>query len=185
MNLTSRSKLFKIFLIAIILSIMIATIILVFCWNEIILGISLKPFKKIIEQENLDDLSLSIYYADPFLMTNPYSVNDLIDGRHGANRVVINSDNLKEHIDLFKKVSSSDLVIVKHKSFLDARLYYVFESKKHGKVLEVVMWGLSRQTNGEYIYRIFVNGIQVEDTDALYIITPFLQEDVANYYKSP
>ena len=56
-------------------------------------------------------------------------------------------------------------------------MYYVLESKKNGKLLEVAMWGENDDT-------IFVNGTEVKENDIFYdVIIPFLPEEEAKELK--
>ena len=113
----------------------------------------------------------TIYYVSPFILTrHPLSVDDLIN-MSSVRKVVINSSSLEEHIDLFKQISNDDLIPIKKKSYLDARLYYALESKENGKLLDVAMWAGDDKS-------IFVNGFEVKGNDFFYdVIKPFLPED--------
>lgn len=131
-----------------------------------------------IENEKINDISLTIYYLDLniFRFYPVSSVEDLIHCS-STEKVVISGSDLGENIDLFRKVSNEVLVSVKKKSSdLDLRLYYVLESKKNGKLFDVAMWGDGNS--------IIVNGIEVEGNDIFYdVIMPFLPEDVAKDLK--
>jgi hypothetical protein len=124
---------------------------------------------KLIEQDNLGDLSLTVYYIDPLILIRaPLGVDDLLHFRD-INKIVINGSNLKENIDLFKNMSKDDLIPVRNNSRLDARFYYVFETEKNRKLLDIAMWGDNNS--------IFVNGFEVEEDDIFYnVIIPFLPE---------
>jgi hypothetical protein len=102
---------------------------------------ALNNFSKLIEKKNFDDLSLKIYYMSPFAATRyPWSAEDLIS-RRAENKIVINGSRLEENIDLLNQINNTVLIPVEHKSRIDARLYYVFETKKTGKLFSVSMWG--------------------------------------------
>ena len=130
----------------------------------------LNDFSRLIESGKLNDLSLTIYYISPYILTEiPLSVDDLINFNSGK-KIVISGSDLEENIDLFKKITKNDLIPVKKTSQIDARFYYVFESEKEGKILDVAMWGNNNS--------VFVNGFEVEENDVFYdIIKPFLPED--------
>lgn len=131
-----------------------------------------------IENENMDDISLKIYYLSPYdLMLYPVSsVEDLI--QRCEKKFVIYGSELEENIDLFKQIDDDDLKpVLKKTSDLDLRVYYVIESKKNGKLLDVAMWGEKDDT-------IFVNGTEVEENDVFYdVIIPFLPEEEAEELK--
>ncbi len=133
-------------------------------------------FSELIEHKNIDDISLTIYYISPHILTDiPLSVDNLINSS-GVNKIVINSSDLEEHIDLFKKISIEVLIPVKKKSsYVDVRLYYVLESKKNGKLFDVAMWGGG---DGSEENSIIVNGIEVKGNDVFYdVIMQFLPEN--------
>jgi hypothetical protein len=96
----------------------------------------------------------------------------LIYGLEGQ-KIVISVSNLEGHMDLFKQIGSADLIPVMKKTYVDARLYYVLESKKNGKLFDVAMQCGFDNDN------MFVNGIEVRGKAILYeVIMPFIPEDV-------
>ena len=125
---------------------------------------------KVTERKNFDDLSLTIYYIDPLILTRaPLSVDRLINFR-SVKIIIINGNDMKEQISLFKQINKDDLIPADDISLIDARFYYVFESAKDGKLFEVAMWGED--------YSIFVNEQEVRENDIFYnVIIPFLSED--------
>jgi len=130
---------------------------------------SMKSFSKLIESGNLDDVTLTIYYIPPHIDTSwAWRVDDLI---RGCNPFVIEGNELEKHIDLLIRLNNTALKPVIKKSYLNARIYYVFETEKDGKILDAAMW--SGNNN------ILVNEIEVKVYDILYdVIMPFLPEDV-------
>ena len=132
-----------------------------------------ESFSNIIESENLDELTLTIYYIDSEILTRyPLSVDNLINFNN-VTEIVVKGDELKEHIDLFKKLDKTNLKRVKDNSSINARIYYVFESEKDGKVFDVAMWGNNNS--------VFVNGTEVKwNLIFSEIIKPFLTEDAKN-----
>ena len=131
---------------------------------------------QIIDQGRVNELSLTIYYFSPYMLTlYAYGVKDII--RRQDDKVVVNGNQLEEYIDLIKVLSNADLMPVEHKTYLNARLYYVFETKEQRKVLEVCMWGADDS--------IFVNDIEVEENDIFYnIIWPFLPDEAVKEFKN-
>lgn len=128
----------------------------------------------LIENEDINDISLTIYYLDlrALLFYPISSVEDLIQ-RTDDEKIVISGSDLKEHVDLFRKMSNEVFIPVwKKSSDLNLRIYYVLESKINGKLFDVAMWG----DEGS----IFVNGVEVKENKIFYdVIIPFLPEDVA------
>jgi len=131
---------------------------------------ALNNISKLTETEDFDDISLTIYYLDPLILTSfPLSVDDLINF-NSVNKIVVDGSDVEEHIDLFKQISKDDLIPVKKTSRVDARFYYVFESEKEGKLFDVAMSGANNS--------VFINGIEFEENDIFFtIIIPFLTED--------
>lgn len=135
-----------------------------------------------IESENIDDISLTIYYLNiKALRFIPVSsVEALI--QCVDEKVIIHGSDLKQRIDLFRKIDNEVFIPVwKKSSDLDLRVYYVLESKKNGKLFSVAMWG--------DVNSVFVNGIEVKGNKVFYdVIIPFLSEkaakDLEEFYDS-
>ena len=176
-------KIKRIIKIGLVIFILIAVTILAICVKNYIsqkrelkeskmqLKESMQNFSMLIESENLDDLTLTIYYMSFFILTRGYlSANDLINYTCD-NKIVVSGELLKEHIDLLKQLGSVNLEPVIKKSYLDARLYYIFETEEDGKILDVVIC----------LGSTFVNGIKVKYNKVLYnVLIPFLTEDARN-----
>jgi len=168
----------KIIILSVIIFILIAIIIL------IMLGCSNMPpekalnkFLKQIEKGNIDDISLTIYYLNPNILTFlALDVNGLIDYAQ-TEKFVIDGVQLTEeaeHIDLFKQIGSVTLVPYVHEdSLLNARIYYVFKNK-NSKIFDVTMWG------GWDEISIYINGKEFKMNDIFIdIIISFLPEYAA------
>ena len=172
-------------------------------WDYMRANQAVNNFAKIVEQGDLSNLSLTIYYASPSLFVNPRWSIDFFRMSAGE-KIAISGSELEEHIDLFKQISSDDLVpilpfdriplyIDEFKcvsgdhgllaavhamwdlSSIHVRMYYVFECKESGKLFDVIMWGYGG---------IIVNGFVVENRRIFYeIIMPFLPEDAAEEWE--
>ena len=152
---------------------------------------ALKNFSKQIEQGNLDNLRLRIYYLSPNILTPfPVSVESLINSEESdqVQKFVIDGNSLEEHIGLLKQVGNITLIPVKDKSYIDARIYYVFETNKGKKIFDVAMWGyLEGMGEGDDELSIYydelcihINGVAFKENDIFYdLIIPFLPEDEA------
>ena len=121
-------------------------------------------------EENLNDLSLTIYYMAPNTLTNcPVSIECLVNSfNHNENysdqaKVVISGRELLQHMDLFEKMSNAVLVSARKKEYMDARICCVFESKKHGKLFELA-------TGGCFGSNMFINGVQFKEDTVFYEI---------------
>jgi len=150
----------------------------------------LNNFSKIIGEENLDGFRLIIYYMNPFILTRmPLSVDNLIYGITAINepprekndvnglyeqKFVITGSQLEEHIDLFTQIGKIDLIPVEKESYINVRIYYMFESEKDGKIFDVALWGGYDENS------MFVNGTEVKENAVFYeAILPFLPENYA------
>ena len=132
-----------------------------------------------IRKGNVDDLVLTIYFVDPSILTHiPVSIDGLINWC-GDNKVTVSGSQLAEHIDLVNQMINTDLERVKSRdstSYLNARVYYVFETNRGQKIFDVAMWGVARGDSE----CIVVNGQYVKTIEAFYsIIFPFLPGDYA------
>ena len=127
-------------------------------------------FVDLIEQKQFEEITLTIYYISPFILTSfPLSVDDLVSFTN-VNQIIIDEENLEISSDLLNKLSQATLTPVEQETYLDARLYYAFETSDDGKVFEVAMWGADGS--------IFVNGNEVENKKIFYdVLVPFLPED--------
>lgn len=132
---------------------------------------------EMIENENINDLSLTIYYLSPYTYMF-YPVSSVEDLSHRCEKIVINGGDLKKHIDSFRQISNDDLKpIIWKSSDLDLRLYYVLESKKNGKLFDVAMWGKDGDS-------MIVNGYEAKGNNIFIdVIIPFLPEDKAESWE--
>ena len=127
-----------------------------------------------IERENSSDLCLTIYYSNP-LALKFFPITNVEDLKESSDKkIVVNGSDLEEHIDLFRQIGIDDLkpVVIKS-SYLDLREYYVLESRKNGKLLDVAMWGAGNNS-------MIVNGVEVKENKIFGdVIMPFLSEEEA------
>lgn len=132
-----------------------------------------KDYSQAIEQEMPNGFHLSIYYIDPSILTrSPLSVDELVHSSL-VQTIIIDSEHLKENIELLKQLNADGLIPAKSKSKLNARLCYIFETDNNEKLLEVAVGGDNNS--------IFVNGVEVEHDDLFRnVIEPFVSEDVMN-----
>ncbi len=153
----------------------VATILISYAKDNMHSKKRLPNVSMLIENEYIEDLSLTVYYESlNFFTLFPWNVDNLINS-DSVKKTVINGSDLEEHIYLLKQISMNDLVPVQKKSYLDARLYYVLESKKNGKLFDVAMGGDES---------IFVNGIEVKKNVTFFdAIRPFLPEQVAKEFE--
>ena len=133
----------------------------------------LSNFANKIERGNIDNVSLTIYYLYPNSLTPlPLKVDDVI--RTCDYEIDVSGKELKEHIDLLKRISAIDLAPYNHnESYLEARIYYIFKSGNH-KIFDVTLWG------GWDEFSVFINGVEFYMDDIFIdMIIPFLPEYAA------
>jgi hypothetical protein len=168
--------------IKIIILLFVSMIVISICMEANMLA--RKPsldFSKIFDKEDIDDISLSIFYISPFILTTfPLGVDDLMYD-NSTFRIVVNGNELEKSIILLKQMSGDDLILAKTRStYMNVRLYYVFESKKNGKLLDVAMWGYGGEEGG-----IFINGIDVKENDIFYrVVIPFMPENAVEEFEN-
>jgi len=135
----------------------------------------LKTFSERIEKDSLDDLTLTIYYIDPTILTRyPLSIDKLINDSD-VNKIVITGEELAEHISLFRNITIATLKPVRKKSYIDARIYYVFESEGNRKLLDVILWGENSS--------MFINGLEIKENNVFYdVMMPILPEDITIHF---
>lgn len=124
----------------------------------------------LLTHENPNDMTLSIYYMNPYILTDiPMNINSLKEVC--THKIIIDGSSFKDHLTSLK----TDYIYLNKtiiNSYLNCRVYYVFESKTKGKLLDVAMW-----TSGG---NMLVNGQEVKSSDIFYnIIMPFLPEEAA------
>ena len=146
------------------------TTILTACSNSSPLQEAMNDYSKIVEGDLPDDIRLTIYYLDPNILTRiPLSKDDLVTFP-GVGIITVNSEELASCWELLKELNPSILHPVQEESYINARLYYVFEVGDSDKILEVVINNIHGNA--------FVNGIEVEDNPIFYeLIVPYLTEE--------
>ncbi len=136
---------------------------------------ALQYFSQQIEKGSLRDISLTIYYFSPYILTfDAVSVEGIIRGHDY--KIVVDGTRLEVYIDLLKQMINTALIPAEHEQYLNARIYYVFETKEGEKLFDVAMWGYLSSTDSS----IYVNGLEVKEDNIFYdVLMPFLPEDAA------
>jgi len=133
-------------------------------------------FSELVEQGNVNDLSLTIYYFSILKTAHFMSIDDLIGGRYDY-KIVVDGISLEEHIDLLKQINDAILIPVAEESRIHAVLYYVFENNQTGETFSVALYGRNES--------MFVNGIEIEENHIFYdVIMPFLPEQAIQELQS-
>ena len=130
-------------------------------------------FVRRVEQDNLDDVILVIYYMNPFTLTRvPVSIREMTGGWYDI-RIEVESNALREYIDLLEQISSDILISDSSQPTMDARIYYIFETTNGRRLFDVGMWMTSYDVGGN----VLINGNMFEWNDTFAdIIMPFLPD---------
>jgi len=133
---------------------------------------ALRNFSSRIEQSNISDLTLTIYYrgvtTDPF----PLSVDDLVGRGWYDYKIVVDANELEENMELLLQLNADYLIPFAHNYPMHARLYYVFEA--NGRTI----FSFVPQASGDDS-SMYINGVEFKWNDVFFdVIRPFLPEDV-------
>lgn len=150
-----------------------------FSIDYIRISMTQNKFLAILEEGKFDNLSLTIYYINPYSFTlMPLTIDNVVEGYDY--KVVIDGKSLEENAEALEQLGRANFVPFTMKTHLDARIYYVFETEE-GIILDVAMWG---SHDILYIPLIYVNGISVFETSFLYnIALDYLPEKEKNNLK--
>ena len=131
---------------------------------------ALAAFSKKIEQGNLDNVTLTIWYQNPFWTTmHPYRIEHLTAGGGGVHKIIIDGSELKYHINLLRQINVDILMPVTCKSQMDIWLYYEFTDERGRKI-----FGVALQSGSDSV---FINDVELEWNDIfLDAIRSFLPE---------
>lgn len=128
-----------------------------------------------IAKENIEDLTLTIYYVpyDPMILK--YAPTRIEGLKKGDPFIVLEGESLSNALPLLYNLDNSKIIKVSKRSYIDAYVCYCLESSKNGMILEVGFWGSDNS--------IFVNGTEVYENAAFYdILFEYLPEDVMEEY---
>ena len=135
-------------------------------------------FQFYIEDGDLSDLRLTIYYLNPSVKSQmPISLYDLMveceeNPQYSAfcHKIIVQGSELEEHIGLLRQIDADKVRPVRVSTPLEARIYYVFETTDGARLLDVAMWGECGT--------IYVNGYEIKENKVFYdVIKPFLTEE--------
>ncbi|MCL2436584.1 MAG: hypothetical protein FWD00_00950 [Clostridiales bacterium] len=159
----------KIIILSVIILPLLAVAI-IYGWGEMNMRPerALSDFSRQIERGNLSNINLRLYYSSIAFTPFPLSSDDLVDGWADYN-IVIGGNKLEEHVELLNQIRDVVLIPVEGEVHLNARLYYIFETKDGHKIFDVA-WGLGQT--------IFINGREFKGDDVFFDIAMlFLPED--------
>ena len=176
------SKIGKLALRLLMLLMTIAAVLFIFEGEGLFLGKSSAHLRKYIIQDKVEDLTLTMYFRNPSLLVQaPWRVEQLTkDSDWSICKIVINGDSLKEKTDILTEMCNVELIPVKEESSLDARIYYVFKTKRDREVFDVALYGWRIEEGSS----MFVNGTEVERNDVMEkIFSPYWSDEVREYFK--
>ena len=154
-----------------VICVIVTIVLLTGCFsNSAKLRWELYDYEEMMQGDIPKDLRLTIYYMSPKILTRfPLNTDQMVSFRE-TKSIVVSSEKLALYLPVLKNLKHSVLQPVEEETYLNARLYYVFETGNSNKILEIAI---------SYIHsNVFVNGIEVKDNPIFYeIIDPFLTED--------
>lgn len=135
---------------------------------------SMTKYRKVVDGDLPDDISLTIYFLDAGIYTfSPINTLELVESYMGEKKIAVKYEELNVYLDLLRKMDVAILKPIDETEYLDILVYYVFETEKTGKLLEVCI----NSSRGS----VFVNGIEVQESAVFYeVIEPFLTEEAYN-----
>ena len=137
-------------------------------------------YEQLIPIEQLDKLTLKIYFRSTTLIGSPMDQKDLISFAAQTDSVItVAPAELIKHTELLESLTSSTLITPEESFEMNARLCYFFENENGERVFELV-------TNGYGAATAWVNGEMVANRKIFYeIICPFLTEEAIKITEIP
>ena len=137
---------------------------------------AIRNFSRIVEQGNLDQLTLIIYHKDVSTIRAPVSGEEFVRLGWYDDKIVVMGSELEKHIELLEQITVDNLVPATHGLPVMTLLYYVFEFR--GRKI----FGFVPQLADEDS-RMFINDVEFEWDDAFFdVIKPFLPDDSMWFY---
>ena len=128
-----------------------------------------KTFYDIVNGTIPRDLRLTIYYLNGDIATIIPLTIEMLKSSDGIQVISVGYEDLVKHKDHLKKFDPSSLKPIYRETYVNARLYYVFELGDSDPILEYVH---------SYTGSDFLNGIAIQfDLELINLISPFLPED--------
>jgi len=134
---------------------------------------ALNDFSSRIEQGNLSNLTLTIYYSELLSTFHfPDNAGDFVGRGMYDRKVVITGSELKEHVELLRQLNVDSLVSITHEYPKLVMLYYVFEVNGR-KIFDFVPLADGDDST------MLINGVTFKWVDTFFdVIRPFLPDDV-------
>jgi len=163
-------------LVRILILVVLGTFFVIACLSDPLqLHFAANRYNRLLDGELPEDMTLTIYYVPVQIATRfPWSVEDLLTSDLIV-KLVVYSDDLAKNLQTLKRLGSADWLPSDEDMYLNARIYYVFETGGK-KVLEVALWTYAKDAGSESVGAL-VNGIEVKGHTAfLSVVIPFLPE---------
>ena len=127
-------------------------------------------YSQIQNGEIPNDLRLVIYYMSPLICARYPIDTERIKNTVDTKQIIVDARGIAEHKEQLICLATTELIPKQSKTYLDARVYYVLETDRSGKIFEVAMNSIYGDT--------FVNGVAVEN-NSIYseFIELFLTQD--------
>ena len=170
----------------------LSAVFLVLNWDDIRLNYFLDRYNRILEEESLQELTLTIYAIQPWTLTQaPVSKETIMTGfQESKLTIVVTAEELAQSLEQLKALNSDTIQTRDVQAdYIDMRLYYVIKAGDK-EILDVSLDAYLKADSEGYISangdredpdilaNAFVNGIMVKANPALYeAILPFLSEE--------
>lgn len=128
-------------------------------------------------EENLEHITLELYYIDPCTLTrNPVTINNI--KQSCDMHITADTETVMQQRNLLIQMLNTPITTLDEKdSHLNARIYYALCDDTGKVVFDVAMWGM----DGE----LFINGIPCEEEFVFYdVAIEFLPPDIALAFES-
>jgi len=134
---------------------------------------AVKYFSSLVEQDNLNGISLTIYYRYSISTFHPRPcIEEFVDRRRYERKTVVDSNELEGNIEALQQIGIDHLIPVTHEYPVLVMLYYIFEI--HGRKI----FDFAPNASGDDS-SMLINGVEFEWNDVFFdVIRPFLPEDV-------
>ena len=132
---------------------------------------------RIMNEDNKANICLTIKrIPDGILYSTALGLEEMreSDSSNGIEVIVVDGENLAEHIYLFEDIKKAKLTPVKKESSYEhISLYYLLENKISGDSFEVAMFGVNRESLGG----VYINGIEVNyDKCLVDVVNPYISQ---------
>jgi len=176
----------RIILIIVAVVLLLSAALVIFNWSAALVKFNrdksqlkndLDRYNRILDKDLPEDLTLTIYWVWGTIdTTTPISIENLVSIGYGIHQktFVISSEEIAEHLGSMKQLNSSTIQASNAEHYVDARLYYVLETRG----TQILTVSLNNYCSDDENASVYLNGIKIKPNPALFeAIRPFLPEE--------